>query len=148
VLECVGHEQAVVTALEIARPGGAVGRVGVPQNDATPTGIPFWKNVSVAGGPAPARAYIDEFAAARRRGRLRLFIPVSELSRWLEQTPPIRSVTGARLARPPANERVYGLRRPVADSASAAQERPDAWLRSPRDKRDEFHASRAREARV
>ena len=30
VLECVGLEQAVVTALEIARPGGAVGRVGVP----------------------------------------------------------------------------------------------------------------------
>ena len=30
VLECVGLEQAVVTALEIARPGGAIGRVGVP----------------------------------------------------------------------------------------------------------------------
>jgi threonine dehydrogenase-like Zn-dependent dehydrogenase len=26
VLECVGLEQAVVTALEIARPGGAIGR--------------------------------------------------------------------------------------------------------------------------
>src|SRR3954470_7848528 len=33
VLECVGLEQAVVTALEIARPGGAVGRVGVPEHD-------------------------------------------------------------------------------------------------------------------
>ena len=33
VLECVGLEQAVATALEIARRGGAVGRVGVPQND-------------------------------------------------------------------------------------------------------------------
>jgi threonine dehydrogenase-like Zn-dependent dehydrogenase len=70
VLECVGHEQAVVTALEIARPGGAVGRVGVPQNDNTPTGIPFWKNVNVGGGPAPARAYIDELLPDVLEGRI------------------------------------------------------------------------------
>src|SRR5215217_6429951 len=44
VLECVGVEQAVVTALEIARPGGAIGRVGVPEHDTTPTSIAFWKN--------------------------------------------------------------------------------------------------------
>ena len=31
VLECVGLEQSLLTALSIARPGGAVGRVGVPQ---------------------------------------------------------------------------------------------------------------------
>src|SRR5216117_4392439 len=30
VLECVGTDQAMVTAIGIARPGGAVGRVGVP----------------------------------------------------------------------------------------------------------------------
>jgi threonine dehydrogenase-like Zn-dependent dehydrogenase len=60
VLECVGLEQAVVTALEIARAGGAVARVGVPQHDALPGGITFWKNVSVGGGPAPVRAYIEE----------------------------------------------------------------------------------------
>ncbi|OLE01361.1 MAG: IMP dehydrogenase [Actinobacteria bacterium 13_1_20CM_4_69_9] len=60
VLECVGLEQAVTTALEIARPGGAVARVGVPQHDELPGGIPFWKNVTVGGGPAPVRAYIEE----------------------------------------------------------------------------------------
>jgi threonine dehydrogenase-like Zn-dependent dehydrogenase len=60
VLECVGLEEAVVTALEIARPGGAVGRVGVPQDETLPGGIAFWKNVSIGGGPAPARAYIEE----------------------------------------------------------------------------------------
>jgi threonine dehydrogenase-like Zn-dependent dehydrogenase len=60
VLECVGLEQAVVTALQIARPGGAVGRVGIPEDASLPGGIPFWKNVTVAGGPAPARAYIDD----------------------------------------------------------------------------------------
>src|SRR3954452_16423608 len=30
VLECVGNEQAMLTAMNVARPGGAVGRVGVP----------------------------------------------------------------------------------------------------------------------
>src|SRR2546423_692787 len=35
VLECVGLDQSVETAIEIARPGGAVGRVGVPQPEAT-----------------------------------------------------------------------------------------------------------------
>ena len=46
--------------MEIARPGGAVGRVGAPEEESAPTGISFWKNVSVGGGPAPARAYIEE----------------------------------------------------------------------------------------
>src|SRR6266540_1511939 len=36
VLECVGLEQATVTALRIVRPGGAVGRVGVPQEESIP----------------------------------------------------------------------------------------------------------------
>src|SRR5207302_4380189 len=33
VLECVGLEQSMLTAVGIARPGGAVGRVGVPQDE-------------------------------------------------------------------------------------------------------------------
>ena len=53
VLECVGLEQAVETALKIARPGGAIGRVGVPEEETTDTGVAFWKNASMAGGPAP-----------------------------------------------------------------------------------------------
>jgi len=60
VLECVGLEEAVVTSLQLARAGGAVGRVGVPQDNNLAGGIPFWKNVSVGGGPAPVRAYIEE----------------------------------------------------------------------------------------
>ena len=39
-LECVGLDQAVETAIEIARPGGAVGRVGVPQHEAIPGAEP------------------------------------------------------------------------------------------------------------
>jgi threonine dehydrogenase-like Zn-dependent dehydrogenase len=59
VLECVGLEQAIQTALAIVRPGGAIGRVGVPEHD-TPVNAAFWKNASVRGGPAPVRAYIEE----------------------------------------------------------------------------------------
>ena len=70
VLECVGLEQAVVTALEIARPGGAVGRVGIPEHDATPTSIAFWKNASIAGGPAPVRAYIEDLLPDVLEGRI------------------------------------------------------------------------------
>ena len=61
VLECVGTDDSTVTALGIARPGGAVGRVGVPQGENIPEATPaFFKNVTIAGGPAPARAYIEE----------------------------------------------------------------------------------------
>ena len=61
VLECVGLEQAMNTAISIARPGGAVGRVGVPQEQTIPGSEPaFYNNVTVGGGPAPVRAYIDD----------------------------------------------------------------------------------------
>jgi threonine dehydrogenase-like Zn-dependent dehydrogenase len=70
VLECVGLEQALDTALEIARPGGAVGRVGIPEHDTTPTGVAFWKNASIAGGPAPMRAYIEELLPDVLEGRI------------------------------------------------------------------------------
>jgi threonine dehydrogenase-like Zn-dependent dehydrogenase len=70
VLECVGLAQAVDTALAIARPGGAIGRVGVPENDTTQTGVAFWKNASVAGGPAPVRAYIEQLLPDVLEGRI------------------------------------------------------------------------------
>jgi len=82
VLECVGLEQALVTALQITRPGGAVGRVGIPEDESLPGGIAFWKNVSVAGGPAPVRAYIDELVSDVLTGAIepgRVFDRVSDL---------------------------------------------------------------------
>jgi len=61
VLECVGLDQAVQTAIEITRPGRAVGRVGVPQHQAIPDAMPsFFGNITIGGGPAPVRAYIEE----------------------------------------------------------------------------------------
>jgi hypothetical protein len=71
VLECVGLEQATVTALRSARPGGAVGRVGVPQEESIPDGEEtFFDNITIAGGPAPARAYIDKLLPDVLEGRI------------------------------------------------------------------------------
>jgi threonine dehydrogenase-like Zn-dependent dehydrogenase len=71
VLECVGLEQSMLTALSIARPGGAVGRVGVPQDEAMPAAQPsFYNNVTIAGGPAPVRAYIEELLPDVLEGRI------------------------------------------------------------------------------
>ena len=71
VLECVGNEQAMLTAVRIARPGGAVGRVGVPHYDAVPaTQSVFFENVTVSGGPAPVRAYLDELLPDVLEGRI------------------------------------------------------------------------------
>jgi hypothetical protein len=71
VLECVGLEQSMRTAISIARPGGAVGRVGVPQDEMMPASRPaFYKNVTVSGGPAPVRAYIEELLPDVLEGRI------------------------------------------------------------------------------
>ena len=71
VLECVGYEESTRTALSIARPGGAVGRVGVPQDASIPAAVPtFFSNVTIAGGPAPVRAYIEELMPDILEGRI------------------------------------------------------------------------------
>ena len=71
VLECVGTGDAMRTAVEIARPGGSVGRVGVPHYEAIPAAEPaFFGNITVGGGPAPARAYIDDLLPDVLAGRI------------------------------------------------------------------------------
>lgn len=71
VLECVGYEESTLTALSIARPGGAVGRVGVPQDALMPAAAStFFSNITIAGGPAPARAYIAELLPDVIEGRI------------------------------------------------------------------------------
>jgi threonine dehydrogenase-like Zn-dependent dehydrogenase len=71
VLECVGHGASMETAIGIARPGGAVGRVGVPQEETMPASLPaFFGNVTVGGGPAPVRAYIEELLPDVLDGRI------------------------------------------------------------------------------
>ena len=71
VLECVGHQESTLTALHSARPGGAVGRVGVPQEASISEGeSTFFDNVTISGGPAPARAYMEELLPDILEGRI------------------------------------------------------------------------------
>ena len=71
VLECVGHGASMQTAIGIARPGGAIGRVGVPQEETIPASLPaFFANVTIGGGPAPVRAYIEELLPDILEGRI------------------------------------------------------------------------------
>ena len=61
VLECVGTNASLEMAFGVARDGGFVSRVGVPQDDVVPFGWKyFMRNVTLTGGVAPARAYIEE----------------------------------------------------------------------------------------
>jgi threonine dehydrogenase-like Zn-dependent dehydrogenase len=62
VIEAVGHLSAYEQAYGVVRPGGAISRVGVPQYEAAPVGFGslFGGNVTLTGGPAPTRAYIEE----------------------------------------------------------------------------------------
>jgi hypothetical protein len=71
VLECVGLVEAIKTAFAVVRDGGTVSRVGAPQYDDVPMpfGV-FMRNVTLTGGVAPARAYIDELLPDVLEGRI------------------------------------------------------------------------------
>ena len=81
--ECVGHGEAMLTAVSIARAGGAVGRVGVPQDTTLPNAQPtFYANLTIAGGPAPVRAYMEELLPDVLEGRIqpgRVFDRVTDI---------------------------------------------------------------------
>ncbi|MFF1832777.1 alcohol dehydrogenase catalytic domain-containing protein [Streptomyces sp. NPDC058231] len=66
VLEAVGHMPAYEMAVGVVRPGGVISRVGVPQYEDAPVGFGslFGPNITLTGGPAPVRAYIDELLPA------------------------------------------------------------------------------------
>ncbi|MDF3293574.1 MULTISPECIES: zinc-dependent alcohol dehydrogenase family protein [Streptomyces] len=62
VIEAVGTEQSMRTAVGIARDGGAIGYVGVPHGSGTglDLGVMFGRNIALRGGVAPVRSYIPE----------------------------------------------------------------------------------------
>jgi threonine dehydrogenase-like Zn-dependent dehydrogenase len=66
VLEAVGHMPAYEQAVGVVRPGGTISRVGVPQYEEAPVGFGslFGPNVTLTGGPAPVRAYIEQLLPA------------------------------------------------------------------------------------
>jgi threonine dehydrogenase-like Zn-dependent dehydrogenase len=61
VIECVGTEQSLATAIGAVRDGGVVSRLGVSQYTNVPMGFDtMMRNLTLTGGAAPARAYIEE----------------------------------------------------------------------------------------
>ncbi len=61
VLECVGLKEALVQGMGVVRAGGVISRVGVPQHPDVPFGIPeFVHNITLTGGLAPVRAYMED----------------------------------------------------------------------------------------
>ncbi|PZM94738.1 MAG: IMP dehydrogenase, partial [Actinobacteria bacterium] len=71
VLECVGLLPALETALGVVRDGGTVSRVGAPQYREMPAAYRiFRRNVTLTGGIAPARAYIEELLPDVLEGRI------------------------------------------------------------------------------
>ena len=61
VLEAVGARPAYDQSVGVVRPGGTISRVGVPQYEEAPVGFGslFAGNVTLTGGPAPTRAYVE-----------------------------------------------------------------------------------------
>jgi len=71
VLECVGLKPALETAFAVVRDGGTVSRVGAPQYADVPMDFPiFMRNITLTGGVAPARAYIEELMPDVLDGKL------------------------------------------------------------------------------
>jgi threonine dehydrogenase-like Zn-dependent dehydrogenase len=72
VLECVGHLPAYEQAYGVVRAGGVISRVGVPQYDQAPVGAgALWRrNVTLTGGPAAQRSYVEELLPEVLDGRL------------------------------------------------------------------------------
>jgi hypothetical protein len=71
VLECVGTESSMDTAISITRPGGAIGYVGVPHGSETINlSRMFMSNITLRGGVAPVRAYIPELLTDVMAGTL------------------------------------------------------------------------------
>jgi len=88
VLEAVGHMSAYEMAVGVVRPGGVISRVGVPQYEDAPVGFGslFGHNITLTGGPAPVRAYVDELLPAVLDGTVDPG-KVFDLTIDLDQTP-------------------------------------------------------------
>lgn len=62
VIEAVGTDQSMRTAVGVTRDGGAIGFVGVPHGSGTGLDLKdmFNRNIALRGGVAPVRSYIPE----------------------------------------------------------------------------------------
>ena len=88
VMECVGAASAMETAIDVCRPGGTVGYVGVPYGASGSFDLfgLFRDNITLRGGVAPVRAYADELMADVLGGTLDPS-PVFDMTVGLEDVP-------------------------------------------------------------
>lgn len=88
VVEAVGTEQSMRTAVDITRDGGTIGWVGVPHGSGTglDLGVMFDRNIALRGGVAPVRAYIPELLPDVLDGTIDPS-PVFDLTIGLEDVP-------------------------------------------------------------
>ena len=71
VLECVGAQSALDTAIAVARDGATIGYVGAPHLiDGLDLAAIFCRNISVRGGVCPSRAYLPQLLSAVASGTL------------------------------------------------------------------------------
>jgi threonine dehydrogenase-like Zn-dependent dehydrogenase len=71
VLECVGAQPALSTAVEVARDGATIGYVGVPHLvEGLDLSQLFGRNIDLAGGVTPARTYLPELMTDIALGNL------------------------------------------------------------------------------
>ncbi|WP_392669484.1 zinc-dependent alcohol dehydrogenase family protein [Streptomyces sp. LN785] len=88
VIEAVGTEQSMRTAVGIARDGGSIGYVGVPHGSGTglDLDVMFDRNIALRGGVAPVRAYIPELLPDVLAGTIDPS-PVFDLTIGLDEVP-------------------------------------------------------------
>jgi len=87
VVEAVGNQESMEFAINVARPGGTVGFVGVPHKvEEVPISTLFSNHISLRGGPAPVREYLPELIASLDSGRIDP-TPVLDLALPLEKVP-------------------------------------------------------------
>jgi threonine dehydrogenase-like Zn-dependent dehydrogenase len=71
VLECVGAQSSLDTAIAVARDGATIGYVGVPHLvEGLDLSVLFGRNVNLAGGVTPARTYLPELMTEIALGNL------------------------------------------------------------------------------
>jgi threonine dehydrogenase-like Zn-dependent dehydrogenase len=71
VLECVGSQNALDTAIAVAKDGAQIGYVGAPHLvEGLDLSAIFCRNISLRGGVCPSRAYLPQLLSAVASGTL------------------------------------------------------------------------------
>jgi threonine dehydrogenase-like Zn-dependent dehydrogenase len=70
VLECVGAKDSRDEAIRMARPGGTVGFIGMPNTEEVNLRQMYRANIALRGGVAPVRAYLPDLMQSILEGKI------------------------------------------------------------------------------